>query len=96
MKRLQDSKGSDKVSHLQTSTALTEAFERRVSVELRLGGALIGRRQLGQVVQGMVEGRLGFGVVVFAGEQGASSCQLSIVHPGGAFCRDHREKTTAC
>lgn len=75
---------------------LTESFERGVSVELGLGGALIGGRQLSQVVQGVVEGRLGFGVVVFTGEQGASSCQLSIVHARGAFYRDHREKTTVC
>ncbi len=82
--------------HFSKMKVLTEAFERGVSVELRLGGALIGGRQLSQVVQGVVEGRLGFGVVVFTGEQGASSCQLSIVHPRGAFYRDHREKTTVC
>lgn len=46
----------------------TKAFKGRVSVELRLGGTLIGGRQLSQVVQGVVEGRLGFGVVVFTGE----------------------------
>lgn len=80
------------MSHLRGGTALTKAFERGVSVELRLGGTLIGGRQLGQVVQGVVEGRLGLGVVVFAGEQGASSCQLSVVHPRGAFCVGHREK----
>lgn len=68
---------------------LTEAFERGVSVELRLGGTLIGGWQLSQVVQGVMKGRLGFGVVVFTGEQSASSCQLSIVHSRGAFCRDH-------
>lgn len=74
----------------------TETLEGGVSVELGLGGALIGGRQLGQVVQGVVEGRLGFGVVVLAGEQGASSCQLSIVHPRGALYGDHREKATVC
>lgn len=47
-------------------------------------------------MQGVVEGRLGFGVVVFTREQGASSCKLSIVHPRGAFCGDHRENTTVC
>lgn len=83
-------------AHYSKMEVLTEAFERRVSVELRLGGALIGGRQLSQVVQGVVEGRLGFGVVVFTGEQGASSCQLSIVHSRGAFYRDHRGKTTMC
>lgn len=67
----------------------TEAFKGRVSVELRLGGTLIGGWQLSQVVQGVVEGRLGFGVVVFTGEQGASTRQLSIVHPRGAFCGGH-------
>lgn len=82
--------------HFWKMEVLTEAFERGVSVELRLGGALIGGWQLSQVVQGVVEGGLGFGVVVFTGKQGASSCQLSIVHPRGAFCRDHREKTTVC
>lgn len=75
---------------------LTEAFERGVSVELRLGGTLVGGRQLSQVVQGVVEGRLGFGVVVFTGKQGASCCQLSIVHPRGAFYRGRGEKTTGC
>lgn len=66
--------------------APTEAFEGGVSVEFGLGGALIGRRQLSQVVQGVMKGRLGFGIVVFTGEQGASRCQLSVVHPWGAFC----------
>lgn len=83
------------MSHFIT-TALTEAFERGISVELRLGGALIGRRQLGQIVQGVVESRLGFGIVVLTGKQGASSCQLSIVHSRRAFYRDHSEKTTVC
>lgn len=69
--------------------APTEAFEGGVSVEFGLGGALVGRRQLGQVVQGVMKGRLGFGVVVFTREQGAACCQLSVVHPRGAFCRDH-------
>lgn len=98
MKHLQDQhrKGSKKVSHLWEIATLTEAFERGVSVELGLGGALVGGRQLGQVMQGVVEGGLGFGVVVFTGKQGASSCQLSIVHPRGAFYKNHREKTTAC
>ena len=75
---------------------LTEAFERGVSVELWLGGALIRGGQLSQVVQGVVEGRLGFGVVVFTGEQGASSCQLSIVHPRGAFYGDHSGEKNRC
>lgn len=48
--------------------APTEAFEGGVSVEFGLGGALVGRRQLGQVVQGVMKGRLGFGVVVFTRE----------------------------
>lgn len=65
--------------------AFLEAFERGVSVELRFCGALIGGRQLSQVVQGVVEGGLGFGVIVLTGKQGASSCQLSIVHSRGAF-----------
>lgn len=68
---------------------LTEAFEGRVSVELRFGGALVGGRQLGQVVQGVVEGRLRLGVVVLTGEQGAPARQLSVVHARGAFCGDH-------
>lgn len=37
----------------------------------------------------MMEGRLGLGVVVFTGEQGAPACQLSVVHARGSFCRDH-------
>lgn len=91
----QRSEGQTDCPHFKMKV-LTEAFERGVSVELRLGGTLIGGRQLSQVVQGVVEGRLGFGVVVFTGKQGSSSCQLSIVHPRGALYRDHREKTTVC
>lgn len=72
--------------------APTEALEGGVSVEFGLGGALIGRRQLSQVVQGVMKGRLGFGVVVFTGEQGASRRQLSVIHSWGAFCRDHGGK----
>lgn len=91
----QRSEGQTDCPHFKMKV-LTEAFERGVSVELRLGGTLIGGRQLSQVVQGVVEGRLGFGVVVFTGKQGSSSCQLSIVHPRGALYRDHMEKTTVC
>lgn len=55
------------ISHFLLRLALTQAFEGGVSIELRLGGALVGGGQLGQVVEGVVEGRRG--VVVFA-----SSC----------------------
>lgn len=72
----------------------TEAFERGVSVELRLGGTFIRWRQLSQVVQRVVKGRLGFVVVVFAGEQSAPSCQLSVVHPRRALYRERGKKTS--
>lgn len=36
-----------------------------------------------------MEGRLGLGVVVLTGEQGAPARQLSVVHARGALCGDH-------
>ena len=62
---------------------LTQTLQRGVSVELRLRGTLVRRRQLSQVVERVMEGRLALGVVVFAGQEGASSRQLSVVHTRG-------------
>lgn len=70
---------------LLRGTLLTQAFERGVSVELWLGGVIVGWGELCQVVEGVVEGGLPFSIVVFAGQKSASCRQLGVVHTGGVF-----------